>query len=104
MEKMADVCMRVKIHLESLGFFVNDGIKYGMDLLAYSDHPNKIHSKYGIVVSQTLNFQQLVAYQRICTSNNKILLLASVTGSEIKYFECRRFPIKFRQDNFKLAS
>lgn len=89
---------RAKAHLESLGFFVSDGIKYGLDLLAYTDDPDRVHSKYGVVISNNITFQQLVAYQRICTSNNKVLLAALVSESGIQYFECRRFLVKFKQE------
>lgn len=89
---------KVKEHLESLEFFINDGIKYGLDLLAYTDSPDKVHSKYGVIISNGLSFQQLVAYQRICTSNNKILLIAIVKEDEIKYLECKRFPVNFTQE------
>lgn len=83
---------KVKYHLESLGFFVNDGIKYGLNFLAYTDSPDRVHSKYGVIVTDQLLLYQVVAYQRICTSNNKILLVAIVSGDDIKYYECRRFP------------
>jgi len=88
---MTERVEKVKIHLESLGFVINDGIKYGLDLLAYTDSPSRVHSKYGVVVSDDLRLQQLVAYQRICTSNNKILLVAVVGEDRISYYECRRF-------------
>ncbi|ELA42101.1 uncharacterized protein VICG_00742 [Vittaforma corneae ATCC 50505] len=106
MEKMEleQKVKRVKIHLESLGFSVNDGIKYGLDLLAYTDDPSRVHSKYGVIISNGMTFQQLVAYQRICTSNNKTLLIALVNQFDIEYFECRRFPVKFRQDAISTSS
>lgn len=91
MVQLPEKVLKVKTHLESLGFFINDGIKYGMDLLAYTDSPSRVHSKYGVVVSDDLRLHQLVAYQRICTSNNKILLVAVVGVDGIRYYECRRF-------------
>lgn len=82
---------RVKEHLEGLGFFVKDGIKYGVDLLAYTDHPSKVHSKYGVVLYDTMSFRKLILYQRICNSNNKKLLIVVTNEDKLKYFECRRF-------------
>ncbi|KAM0681827.1 hypothetical protein GINT2_000344 [Glugoides intestinalis] len=81
----------VKEHLEGLGFFVKDGIKYGIDLLVYTDHPSKVHSKYGVIIYETMSFKKLILYQRICNSNNKKLLVVVVKDDKIKYFECKRF-------------
>lgn len=93
MSSFEDKVKRVKNDLERMGFFVNDGIKYGLDLLAYTADPDTVHSKYGILIFREMTFQQLVTYQRICNSNNKILMIAYV-DEDIKYVECERFIIK----------
>lgn len=84
--------MVVKNHLLARGFYLNDGIKYGLDFLVYTDHPKKVHSKYGVIVYSTMTFQQLVSYQRVCNSNNKILVVAFVDASmDIRLVQCERF-------------
>lgn len=83
----------VEDYLIENGFYLNDGIKYGLDFLVYTDHPDKVHSKYGVVVDQ-MNFKQLCSCQRICTSNNKILIVAIVNEDEsIQLVQCKRFEM-----------
>lgn len=91
---LRDKIEKVKSHLIGLGFFVNDGVKYGLDILAYTAHPTKVHSLYGVVVSNGTSLRELIAYQRVCTSNNKILLVATVDAGGIQYHECRRLPTR----------
>lgn len=86
--------LAVENYLKNEGFFINDGIKYGLDFLAYTGEPGKVHSKYGVLVLEKMNFQQLVAYQRICCSNNKLLIIAIVDDkSHIKLVEFKRFEL-----------
>lgn len=99
MDSLKDKRNRVKEDLEKKGFFVNDGIKYGLDMLAYTDDPNVVHSKYGVLIFREMTFQQLISYQRICNSNNKILLMVFVEDENIKYVECERFIIKGEPTN-----
>lgn len=89
--------MAVRKHLLDRGFYLNDGIKYGLDFLVYTDHPDKVHSKYGLAVYNTMTFQQLVSYQRVCNSNNKALIIAFVDARDltnIKLVQCERFIVK----------
>lgn len=82
----------LKKYLIDEGFFVNDGIKYGLDFLAYTDNPDKVHSKYGLFVFNGESYQKLILYQRICRSNNKILLIAFVNhNGSIHLIEVERF-------------
>lgn len=77
------------------GFFLTDGVRYGLDFLVYTDSPARVHSKYGVLIDTGISHQQLVAYQRICATNNKTFVLARVdeqTG-EVAMTEYRRFPL-----------
>lgn len=90
--------MAVRDYLLDRGFYLNDGIKYGLDFLVYTDHPDRVHSKYGLVVYSTMTFQQLVSYQRVCNSNNKVLVVAFANirdgTANIKLVQCERFVTK----------
>lgn len=82
----------LKKYLIDKGFHVNDGIKYGLDFLAYTDSPDKVHSKYGVIVFNGESYQKIVLCQRICRSNNKILLIAFVDpNNSIRLIEVERF-------------
>lgn len=90
----------VREFLEKKGFYLNDGIKYGLDFLVYTDTPNKVHSKYGLLVVEDINFQLLVAYQRICNANNKILILATINEQEeVQFHSCTRFELNIPRKN-----
>ncbi|KAI4291693.1 hypothetical protein PAPHI01_0967 [Pancytospora philotis] len=79
-------------HLLRAGFYVNDGIKYGLDFLVYTDSPDRVHSKYGVVVFCGMTYQQLVMHQRLCCSVNKSLIVAVVDGPDsIRLVQCDRF-------------
>lgn len=83
-------------YLLKMGFYINDGIKYGLDLLVYTDHPDKVHSKYGLVIERSFTYQELILLQRVCNSNNKILVIAffedkNLISSAIKFIQCERF-------------
>ena len=74
------------------GFYVTDGIKYGLDYLIYTDKPDKVHSKYGcILYNKDMTYQQLIALQRICTISNKKLIIVKVIDDDIEYIEIERF-------------
>ncbi|KAL6122484.1 tRNA intron endonuclease [Nucleospora cyclopteri] len=74
------------------GFFINDGLKYGLDLLVYTEHPQKVHSKYGLLLyNEKITYREILAYQRVCTNSNKTLLIAFYDGREIKYKSVERF-------------
>lgn len=83
----------VKSFLLKKGFYVNDGIKYGLDYLVYTEHPSVVHSKYGVAVHGGMSYQQLIMHQRMCCATNKILIVAFVDGaSNIRLIRCERFP------------
>lgn len=82
----------VKKDLECTGFVYGDGIKYGLDLLIYTDEISKVHSKYGLVIfEKEMTYREIIAYQRICNSVNKILLLAVYDKGEMTYVTVERF-------------
>lgn len=87
----------VRKYLLEQGFYLNDGVKYGMDFLVYTDLPNKVHSKYGLIIHRKIKYQDLVSYQRVCSSNNKTLLIAFVSGAintfKIRFATCERFVL-----------
>jgi tRNA splicing endonuclease len=93
----------VKKFLLEQGFFVNDGIKYGLDFLVYTAHPDLVHSKYGLIVHSEMTFQNLILYQRVCNSNNKTLVIAFVNKIEdrtnIKLVKCQRFITKNKKES-----
>ena len=64
-------------YFEERGFHVGDGLKYGADLLLYTDSPNRVHSKYAVLIDRNHTFLQIIAAQRVCNSSKKILILAS---------------------------
>lgn len=86
----------LKEFLLKQGFYLNDGIKYGLDLLVYTDLPSIVHSKYGLIIDRDFTYQELVLLQRVCNSNNKILIVVVFIGenidqSSMKFVQCERF-------------
>lgn len=85
-------------YFEKEGFYLNDGIKYGLDFLIYTEHPDKVHSKYGCAIDRGYTYRDFALFQRMCNNNNKIFLLARVEikGEEnnIQIIECERFDPK----------
>lgn len=75
---MLDVEKRdiLRRRFEEQGFAVNDGLKYGVDLLLYTDAPERVHSKYGVLVDRGHLFLDLVGVQRTCASAGKVLVVA----------------------------
>lgn len=86
------------------GFWANDGVKYGVDFLVYTDDPSRVHSKYGVVVGSRLSYQQLIAQQRVCSSNNKILLVAFVDGpGAVRLVQCERLLLRPKEEECGMA-
>ncbi len=96
MEEKRKIC---KKYFSENGFYVSDGLKYGMDFLLYTDKPSNVHSKYGVIISRkSIKYQDLISYQRVCCSNNKELVIADLSENrEVKLVRVLRFKAK----NFK---
>lgn len=67
-------------YFKSQGFYINDGIKYGIDFLIYTDDSSKVHSKYGILIENNHSFFDLMSVQRVCNSVNKELIVVVFKG------------------------
>lgn len=80
----------LKSFAESLGFFVSDGFKYGVDLLLYTDHPSKVHSKYALLLDRNQSFFEIVAIQRVCCSVNKRLIFVKENEGKYEFYWIRR--------------
>lgn len=95
MVTMREKRLIVKDYLLKQGFRINDGLKYGLDFLVYTDDPSAVHSKYGLIVfNSKCTYQQLVVYQRICNSNKKTFILAFVEyNNNVKLLQCERFNL-----------
>lgn len=65
----------LKKYFEEAGFYVGDGLKYGVDMLLYVDVPNKVHSKYAVLMDRRHTFLQIMAIQRVCTTARKTLVI-----------------------------
>eukprot|EP00866_Antonospora_locustae_P001999 jgi/Antlo1/1999/1575 len=63
-------------YFEEAGFYVGDGLKYGVDMLLYVDAPSKVHSKYAVLIDRRHTFLQIMAIQRVCTAARKTLVIA----------------------------
>lgn len=78
-------------YFESLGFFVSDGLKYGVDLLLYTDHPSKVHSKYAVLLERNHKMFDIVGIQRVCGSVNKELIFVKNENGRPKFYKIQRF-------------
>ncbi|WUR02074.1 tRNA-intron endonuclease [Vairimorpha necatrix] len=79
-------------HFKSLGFQVQDGIKYGIDFLLYTDNPENVHSKYGVLVENGQSFFDLMSVQRVCNTVKKELIVVVFRNSTIfDIFSVERF-------------
>lgn len=78
---------------EEDGFAVDDGLKYGVDLLLYTDAPSRVHSKYGVLIYRGHSFLDVIGAQRTCSSANKMLVVAFFDGEglELVCFERMTF-------------
>lgn len=81
-------------HFKFLGFYVNDGIKYGIDFLLYTDDPSNVHSKYGVLIENNHSFFDLMSVQRICNSVKKELIVVVFKNStQFELFSVERFIV-----------
>lgn len=78
-------------HFESLGFFVSDGLKYGVDLLLYTDLPSKVHSKYAVLLERNHKIFDIVGIQRVCGSVNKELIFVKIEDGKYNFYKIQRF-------------
>jgi tRNA splicing endonuclease len=69
-------------HFAEQGFRVDDGLKYGVDLLLYTDEVERVHSKYGVLIHREHTFLDLIGVQRTCSSANKTLVVAFFKDGE----------------------
>lgn len=82
----------LKKYFEEAGFYVSDGLKYGVDMLLYVDVPSKVHSKYAVLVDRRHTFLQIMAVQRVCTAARKTLVIAyKDSGGTMKLASVERF-------------
>lgn len=78
-------------YFETNGFCVGDGLKYGADLLLYTDSPKKVHSKYAVLICRDHTFLQIMAAQRVCNSARKELIVAySTSGKNFRLVSVKR--------------
>ncbi|OQS54074.1 hypothetical protein EHP00_1794 [Ecytonucleospora hepatopenaei] len=81
-------------YLKENDFYYTDGIKFGVDLLVYTDVPEKVHSKYGILLyNKNLTYQNILAVQRVCTNTNKELVIADIKNNRVKLIKIERFVV-----------
>ena len=81
-------------YLKENNFYYTDGIKFGLDLLVYTDVPEKVHSKYGIILyNKNLTYQNILAVQRVCTNTNKELVVANIKGNRVELIKIERFMV-----------
>lgn len=82
----------LRSYFEGLGFHVKDGIKYGVDFLLYTDNPEKVHSKYAILINRNQKFLDIIAAQRVCHSTRKKLIFVyHDSDNKIKLVSIGRF-------------
>ncbi|AFM97979.1 putative tRNA-intron endonuclease [Encephalitozoon hellem ATCC 50504] len=83
----------LKRMFEEEGFVVGDGLKYGVDLLLYTDKPSRVHSKYGILIDRRHSFLDIVGAQRTCTSVNKTLVVVFFEGCKVRMMSVERMEL-----------
>lgn len=75
----------------SKGFYVTDGLKYGVDYLLYTDLPSKVHSKYAVLLDRNQTLFDILSTQRVCLSVNKKLIFVRIIENEIKIYGLGRW-------------
>ncbi|CAD26236.1 tRNA-INTRON ENDONUCLEASE [Encephalitozoon cuniculi GB-M1] len=75
------------------GFVVGDGLKYGVDLLLYTDCPSKVHSRYGILIDRRHTLLDIVGVQRTCASVNKALVVVFFDGLDVQMVSAERMEL-----------
>ncbi|CAK5042104.1 unnamed protein product [Meloidogyne enterolobii] len=82
--------MNSKRNLNSYGFYLLSGAKFGCDYLAYEKPPGEQHSLFMIIcsdVNKSLNLYNLIATSRVSTQVKKKILLAVVSpGTLLPYY------------------
>lgn len=81
----------VKLYFENQGFIVKDGLKYGCDYVLYTDSPDKVHSKYTVLLDRNQNVLNLMAVQRVTHAIRKSLIFVWFENKEIKHAKVERF-------------
>uniref|UniRef100_A0A915M5V4 U6 snRNA-associated Sm-like protein LSm2 n=1 Tax=Meloidogyne javanica TaxID=6303 RepID=A0A915M5V4_MELJA len=79
-----------KRNLNSYGFYLLSGAKFGCDYLAYEKPPGEQHSLFMVIcsdVNKSLNLYNLIATSRVSTQVKKKILLAVVSpGTLLPYY------------------
>lgn len=89
---------KLRRYFKAGGFYVGDGLKYGADLLLYTDSPEKVHSKYAVLICKNHTFLQIMAVQRVCSSARKELVVAYYdTERNVKLVSVKRLLTKHAQ-------
>lgn len=79
---------------EEEGFVVGDGLKYGVDLLLYTDKPSRVHSRYGVLIDRRHSLLDVVGAQRTCTSVNKTLVVVFFEGCNVRMVSVERMNLE----------
>ncbi|KAH9411768.1 putative tRNA-intron endonuclease [Ordospora pajunii] len=76
------------------GFVIGDGLKYGVDLLLYTDDPSKVHSRYGVLIDDGYSMQDIIGIQRTCASANKEMVLVFFAEDGFEMVLVERMQLK----------
>lgn len=99
MESLKDKRSILQRRFKEEGFVVNDGLKYGVDLLLYTDQPSKVHSKYGVLIDRDHTFLDLIGVQRTCSSAGKTLVVAFFKGESFHLTSFDRMVFKDSEED-----
>lgn len=79
-----------------------DGLKFGVDFLAYDKDPTRFHAEYMVLVTRQgqgtqLSAIDLVAIVNVAAKANKTLLAAHVSSSNttVSFYALRRRPVVY---------
>jgi tRNA splicing endonuclease len=86
-----EVIERMKLKFINGGFHIRDGLKYGADLLLYTDDPSVVHSKYAFLLDDDYTFLQIIAVQRVCSSSGKELIVGRMGDNDVILYSVDRF-------------
>ena len=75
-------------HFTALGWILRDGATYGVDYLLYGGPPGKVHSQYGVLVSnvekgEVLKWRYLAGIARTVYNAKKELLIVRTNQTQV---------------------
>ncbi|KAH9258103.1 hypothetical protein BASA81_003666 [Batrachochytrium salamandrivorans] len=83
--------------LWELGYTMVDGLKYGVDYLAYSQDPLRHHAEYMVLIDNLTSPVDLIALATVAGKAKKQLLVVNYTTNQVEFTQLMRRPVNLKK-------